>query len=210
MPFSTADFAQVRPYLYHLTATWNLPRIRRTRRLESAAVLARQAGRPDLIEARRRDHVELSVHGEQVSLRDQAPLHAGNMRLDPMWSFAQFVRHLNERVFFWPGTLAGPISYGMRHFGRYEIEQPSILRVRFTSLLEENPDLEPRFCRYNSGSPRWNRGVASPRGESTFVPAAEASFRPAQVVEVTAVGSVILPEDTQWGAVPAGPWQRLF
>jgi hypothetical protein len=185
-------------------------RIRRTRCLESAAILARHAGRVDLLDARRREHVAVTVDGETVLLRDQAPLHAGNMQLDPGWNFAQFVRHLNDRVFFWPGSAGGPISYGLRHFGRYAPEAPKILRVPFDSLIAANPHLELLFCRYNSGSPRWSRGVAAPRGSTTFVSSTDAAFRPAQVVEVTALHHVQLPSDTAHGQLPQGPWNPLF
>jgi hypothetical protein len=154
--------------------------------------------------------VALTVEGETVLLRDQAPLHAGNMQLDSGWSFARFVRHLNDRVFFWPGGEGGPISYGLRHFGRYESEVPVILRVPFASLVAANPQLELLFCRYNSGSPRWSRGVAAPRGATTFVPAANAVFGPANVVEVTALNGVHLPNDSAQGQHPQGPWTPLF
>jgi uncharacterized protein DUF7002 len=210
MPLDLAAFGRLRPYLYHLTARENLARIRSTRRLESAATLMQRAGRIDLLDMRRREHVAVTVEDETVMLRDQAPLHAGNMQLDPGWSFAQFVRHLNKRVFFWPGVAGGPISYGLRHFGRYEPEAPVIFRVPFSSLVAANPQIELLFCRYNSGSPRWSRGIAAPRGATTFVRAADASFGPAHVVEVTAIDGVQLPNDITQGQLPQGPWSPFF
>src|SRR5687768_10866263 len=110
MPIDLGTYASLRPFLYHLTAKENLARIVRTWRVESAVALADRAGRPDIVLARRRAHVPVEIAGETVLLRDQAPLHRGNMRLDEGWSFEQLVQHINERVFFWPGGADGPIS----------------------------------------------------------------------------------------------------
>lgn len=209
MPFTLDALARLRPFLFHLTARENLPRIRRLGRIDSAARLAKLAGREDVLTARRRNHEPIIVDGETVLLRDQAPLHAGNMQLDDGWSFEQFVRHINDRVFFWPGGVAGPISYGVRHFERYADESPAILRVPTAAMFAANPDGTPMFCRYNSGSPRWSRGIAAPRGSSTFVGSADAHFSAAQVVEVTVPGSLILPEGVSVGDTPSGPWVPL-
>lgn len=206
MSFTLSEFARVRPFLFHLTARANLPRILRTRRLESTAALATRAQRPELLTTRRRGHVSVQVDGETVLIRDQAPLHLGNMRLESGWTFAQFVAHLNARVFFWPGGPDGPIDYGRRHFARYVEELPTLLRVPFASALRANPGLVPEFCKCNSGSPRWSRGVPGPRGSTTFVPADAAAFRASQVVEVTMRGHVHLPDDAAWAHDLAGPW----
>jgi hypothetical protein len=131
------------------------------------------------------------------------------MRLDDDWTFERFIAHLNDRVFFWPGTLNGPISYGSRHFARYEAESPAILRVPTLDVFEANPAVLPLFCRFNSGSPRCTQGRPSPRGAMTFVEAQDAAFRASQVVEVTFAGSVELPATAQLGVRPGGPWQSL-
>lgn len=210
MSLVLADLVRLRPFLYHLTAPENLRRIRATRRLESATQLATEGGRADLLGTRRREHIRVTLEEDVVVLRDQAPLYEGNMRLDSDWTFARFVQHLNDRVFFWPGDASGPIAYGQRHFARYEPEQPALLRIRFASLLASNGNRVPEVCRYNSGSPRWSNGIAAPRGGQTFVPADRATIRPAQVVEVTWPGGVELPADGEFGSHPTGPWQPLF
>jgi hypothetical protein len=210
MTIDLGAFSELRPYLFHLTAAENLPRIRRTRVLESTAALVQRANRPELLDVKRRSHVRLTIDGDEVILRDQAPLHAGNILFNDDCTFAQFVGQLNARVFFWPGDEDGPIPYGLRHFARYESESPAILRVSFTGLMTANPGLNPLFCRYNSGSPRWSRGAAAPRGAATFVPAAEASFRLSEVVEVTALNLVQLPDDTLWSERLSRPWKSLF
>jgi hypothetical protein len=140
--------------LYHLTDVRNLARIRLLRRLESAELLLRKAGQSAQLDQRRPVHLTIMVGGMQVILRDQDPLHAGNIEIDAGWTFDAVIALLNQRVFFWPGRPTGPNDYGLRHYKRYEAEQPAIIRVPTTSMLHANPDNQPLFCRYNSGSPR--------------------------------------------------------
>lgn len=208
MALTLQGIIRLRPFLYHLTDARNTDRILRTGVLEPASVLANKAGRKDLLTAKRPGHVEVLVDSEPVFLRDQAPLHGGNMTLGSRWTFERFLRALNERVFFWPGSLAGPIEYGVRHYARYEAEEPSILRVSLASLVETNSGADVEICRYNSGSPRWSRGVAAPRGPDTFVSLSKATFSASQVVEVTVRGPVKLPAEIEIGTKPNGPWRR--
>ena len=206
MPIDLDRFSRLRPFLYHLTSATNVSRILRTRRIESAARLMHLARRTELIGVRRREHISIAVGGEEITIRDQAPLHQGNMALADGWSFTDFVSLLNSRVFFWPGKIAGPISYGVRHYERYVHEKPVILRVPTKSLLIANPKTPPHFCRYNSGSPRCSNGLKSPRDRRTFVTGDEATFGAGHVVEVTFSEGVMLPEAVEAGSAPAGPW----
>jgi len=208
--FDLDVYGRLRPFLFHLTDSGNLSRIRRTRSLESTTSLATRAGNEHILDKRRVAHVSVRVDDSLVSLRDQAPLHRGNMQFEEGWSFERFVRHLNDRVFFWPGGEEGPISYGRRHFGRYEIESPSIIRVRFDSFAAVNPQTELLFSKCNSGSPRWSRGIPASRGARTFLSPAEAPFVAAQVVEVTIVEGARLPDDAAVGEKLDGPWRALF
>ncbi len=209
MAFTHDELARLRPYIFHLTARINLSRIRRLRKLESATQLAKQAGRTEVLSERRRLHERLIIDGEPVTLRDQAPLHKGNMKLEASWTFDEFLRYLNGRVFFWPGTSSGPVISGRRHFARYNAESPVILRLSFADLLVANPGTTPEFCRFNSGSPRWHSGNPAPRGPSTFVNATAATFRASQVVEITVPGEVQLPTAVFVGRHPHGPWRPL-
>src|SRR5688572_6196850 len=133
MTISTDDLVRLRPYLFHLTASSNIAAIGRARKLKSAACLLTEAGRKELIGVRRKLHLPVQVNGSQVQLRDQAPLHAGNMDLSKGWRFEDFVAHLDGRVFFWPGNRSGPIAYGRRHYERYASERPTILRISTAS-----------------------------------------------------------------------------
>lgn len=210
MSFTLQMLASSRPFLYHLTDARNVPRIRATRRLECATRILRSAGDDATIRERRRASCVVEVDGLQVHIRDQAPLHLGNMRLEPGWTFDDFVEHLNARVFFWPGGDTGPISYGVRHFERYADDGPAILRVPTLALFTENTRHLPLFCRWNSGSPRCSYGQKSPRTAQTFVGNDDAEYRPSQVVEVTFEDLVSLPTSTQLGSGPRGPWRPLF
>jgi len=198
-----------RPYLYHLTDRSNIDRMARTRRIAPANTLFERAGRLDLVRRRRNEHERISIGRDMIVIRDQAPLHRGNLSLPSGYTFEEFTQSLNSRVFFWPGTAAGPIGYGIRHFERYKNENPAILRLTLASLLLANTLANPTFCRYNSGSPRCSYGVKSPRGPHTFLPAAEFEGTPSQVVEVTFASELALPADIEVGSHPSGPWSPL-
>jgi hypothetical protein len=210
MGFSLGDFARLRPYLFHLTAQANIDRIRRMRRLDSASRILLDAGRPGIVRSKRRRHEVVQIGDDLVYVRDQAPLHQGNTELSDGWSFEDFVQHLNEMVFFWPGTEGGPIPYGVRHYERYQGEAPVIIRVSTTSVLQANVDTPPLFCRFNSGSPRCTNGRPSPRSPLTFRPAGQLDVSAGRVVEVVFNATVVLPPDAQVGAAPSGPWAPLW
>lgn len=209
MAISRERLLSLRPFLFHLTASSNLNRIVETGRIESAGNLAASARREDLLRERRRSHERIQIDGAEVELRDQCPLHAGNMTLEPGQTLGDFVALLNARVFFWPGTGTGPIPYGMRHYQRYAAEKPSILRVGTAVLLDENPSRQPLLCRYNSGSPRCSNGAKSPRTSHTFVAEEEADFTAGEIVEITFIDYVKLPPSFELGDHPCGPWRPV-
>lgn len=203
-------YAEIRPYLYHLTDESNLDHVRKAEVLSCAAELMRRAGRSDLLRTRRQNHEPIEVNGTRVSLRDQKPLLSGNTELADGFSFEDFVEALNAMVFFWPGKDQGPIRSGENHFERYAIERPAMLRCRFQSLLSANPAAEPLFCVYNSGAPRCVNGKKSPRGPNIFLRAPDFPRAPSRVVEVTFIGEVALPSDMEVGKSSNGPWQLFF
>jgi hypothetical protein len=179
-------------------------------RLFPAAALMERSGRTDLLRARRSGAIEVRISEASISIRDQAVLHRGNAQFPDGYTFEEFIESLNRRVFFWPGKAGGPNDYGMRHFQRYQEERPVILRVGLQSLLAANVNVRPRFCRFNSGSPRCSYGKKSPRGPNVFLFAEDFNGGPADVVEVTFDAAVLLPRDCEFGASPLGPWKRLF
>jgi len=198
------------PYLYHLTASGNLPRIRRERQLDSASKLFRASGQSSLLRTRRKEHIEIQIGSDRILVRDQAPLHEGNLILEGGLTFQDFLAALNRQVFFWPGSVSGPISYGVRHFERYRGEAVHILRVPTADIAQANPAREPLVCRYNSGSPRWSRGRPSPRGADTFIAISMTDLAVGKVVEVTFAPDVRLPASTQVSTSPAAGWRAFF
>jgi Family of unknown function (DUF7002) len=202
--FTLKDLAAVRPFLYHLTARMNVERIRRTRVLQSASTIADLAGDGARFTTPRRAGLVVRIGEEFVHIRDQAPLHAGNVRFEGGWNFERLLRELNDRVFFWPGTAGGPIPHGIRHFARYRDDDVVLIRVP-TTLMPPGAEV----CFYNSGSPRWVDGRPSPRGPATFSLPGVVSLPPSRTVEVTWPGSVSLPGDVQVSAYPNGPWNHL-
>lgn len=210
MPFKLDRYSEVRPSLYHLTARKNLERIRYLRRLESAAALLRAAASEEKLRIRRSDNMPILVGAEQVVLRDQAPLHEGHIEFTGGWKLEDLVEDLNRRVFFWSGWEHKPIPHGVRHFCRYRSENPVIIRVRFNALSDHNAEQLPFFCKYNSGSPRTVQGRKSPRGPDMFLPAERCPYKSGDVVEITFLESVTLPDDTEVSDHVVGPWMPLF
>jgi hypothetical protein len=209
VPFTAARFAKIRPYLFHLTDRDNLDAICSARVLRSAASLMRQAGDESFLRRKRRESLPIVIGGATIRIRDQQPLHSGNIRFDSEWTLERVIESLNERVFFWPGTGHGPISYGVRHFERYAHERPVILRVQTPSLFAENPDATPLYSCVNSGSPRCSKGLGSARGPRTFVACADAGFTPSKVVEVTFANEIALPAIIEIADSILGPWRRV-
>src|SRR5262249_16622338 len=137
------------------------------------------------------------------------PLYAGNVKLEGGWSLQDVIQSLNERVFFWPGSEKGPISFGQRHFERYREERPVILRAKTVDIYRANPRKQALYCRYNSGAPRCSFGSGSPRGPSTFLTADATDYRVSQVAEVTYRHKVTLPDFVEIADSPLGPWTKF-
>ncbi len=207
--FSREDLVRVRPVLYHLTSSENVANIASTRVLMSAATIFRRAGRLEIMATKRPSLLRIDLDGVAFVIRDQKPLHSGNVRYEGGWSFSDLVSSLNARVFFWPGDENGPISYGERHFERYRNENPAILRVPTRDLLSSNAAADLRVCRYNSGSPRCSRGLGSRRGPDVFVRPECAEFTPGATVEVTVIDSVCLPMSAEVCELNSGVWKLL-
>lgn len=185
MALDLTRFIQLRPKLYHLTASHNAERIQKMESIHSASHLLAAAGQERAIGARRPEGILIQCQGDQVHIRDQSPLHRGNISFEAGWDFEDLVRYLNNHVFFWPGNPERPIGYGLRHFQRYAQDDVVVLSFDTRELFEANQAPGPMFSKYNSGSPRCNGGRGSPRGPSTFTHAQEFLHRPSQVVEVT-------------------------
>lgn len=205
MPLELQRFAHARPYLYHLTARFNLRSIATSLELRCTNVLLEAAGFPHQRSIKRREHVELTNCGGPILIRDQKPLAEGAIAFEDGWDLARFVEHVNDHVFFWPGQSSGPVKPGLNHFNRYRHESPAILRFRTESVV----DSALHFSRCNSGAPRCSAGKHSPRGSATYLPATEFVGTVSDVVEVVALGALALPAGTEVSDSPEGPWLAL-
>lgn len=198
------EFGYRWPYLHHVINRKNLCALGGGRTLYSAAVLTEKGGRREAIAARRRESIAIDLSGHAIWLRDQIPLHMAHVAFEDDWGPANFLRALAGYVFLWPGTSAGPVRYGRSHFSTYA-KSDVVLRLPFAAVKSQGP----LFCRYNSGAPRSSRGRKSPRGPSTFSPAAFCSFPVGSVVEVVFPNQLVLPRDTVWADSVTGPWFPL-
>ena len=205
MPFTLSQLSSSRPFLYHLTASANLPGIAESLTLRCADSLLAEAGLSHKSSVRRLEHLAVPGNGCTTQLRDQRPLIEGAIQFEEGWDLARFVQYVNEHVFFWPGRLFGPIGPGLNHFERYRAESPAILRFPTAALR----DAELRFSRYNSGAPRCSGGKYSPRGRRTYLPASEFTGTTSEVVEVVAIGVCKLPSSVEVSHSPMGPWRPL-
>ncbi len=207
MAVDLARFTILRPFLFHVTARENLLPLQHTRQLEPAAALIRRAGRTDILGSRRRRAVDIEVDGFRIALKDQAPLIFANAELAGGWTPEDFVAHLNEHVYFWPGREEGPVKHGARLLDHYAADAPLVLRVPTPSLFITNPSVTPLFCEFNSGAPRMQHGKKVSRGPHTFSTAEAFPRSAADVVELVFQSAVRLPVETEvW---LGGTWAPL-
>ncbi len=198
MGFSIAEYAALRPTLWHLTHSQNLELIRKTGLLMPAKRLT-SAG-PDC--PRRGRQV---IPGIPV-LRGQDLLHKKCIEFEGGYSMADLLADLHKRVFFWSGRPHRPIRPGREAIQRYS-ESDVLIRLPFLEVAEDNT---PYFSRCNSGATRMQHGKPVSRGPKTFVEAMDSDFPPSRVVEVTFVEPVKLPPGGEVARCLEGPWESLF
>jgi hypothetical protein len=209
MSIDLERFGTIKPCLFHLTARTNLSAIRAAKTIECASVLFRRGRYNALLMVRRDSHRTIEFDSHRVLIRDQKSLHEGAIAFETGWNLSRFVQHVNEHVFFWPGSLAGPIKAGLNHYQKYAEEGLAIIRVQWWSLLRVNPQTEPLFSKFNSGAPRVVNGKHSPRGSSTYRDRHTFDGRVSDVVEVVFLNRIVLPCDTQVSPSYSGPWENL-
>jgi hypothetical protein len=199
MPLDLQRYAQLRPMLYHITASSNLDCIRLQRMLNSAANLD-----PDCSSSWRRCDKVIRCDDYNVTLRRQAVV-MKNVILAGGWSENDYRVALNSRVFFWPGNQIRPLLKGRKMLSGHPHQ--IMLRIGFQEICQKNEGNAPQFCRSNSGAPRQNPvGGRRPRGPDIFLGAEEWSDTRSDVVEVSFAGSVHIPDSAE---VWDGAWQPL-
>ena len=207
MAFLLEDLVAVRPYGFHVCSEVNFASIRSSGVLRSAHALLSGTVYEKYLQGRRRDRISVKIGDQEIELRDHRPLAPGSLALPAGYTLEAFIAKLNARVFLWAGTASKPVRSGLHHIARYASEgKVYLLRVPVSALIRANPDvdLEVTFC--NSGSARHHGGQPAFRSPETFMPLAKASRRPAEVVELTFMDKVILPEETVYSEMLEGPW----
>jgi hypothetical protein len=198
MGFSIAQYAALRPVLWHLTHNQNLELIRKigllmpARRLTSVSLEGPRRGRQ-------------ITPGIPV-LRDQELLHEKCIEFESGYSMADLLSDLHKRVFFWSGWVNRPIKPGRDAMNRYS-ESDILIRLPFLEVAEDNT---PYFSRCNSGATRMQHGEPVPRGPKTFAKAMDCDFPPSKVVEVTFVDPVRLPPGSEVALRLEGTWETLL
>jgi len=204
-------FIEKNPYLYHLTSAANAANIIKQRQLFSANELITRSGDGSLQNVKRekrKQHLALTVDGVAISIRDQQPISPVALPkcLTNNWSMADFLYHLNDRVFMWPTE-----KRLWSHFKRYESEHPVIFRFSTREMLEAN--LHVKFCRLNSGATRANSylgGKAPERGPNTFQRAFDFSLPVNQVAEVTFENQCTIAGPFSYGDRPNGVFHEAI
>ena len=197
MSFAIREYARLRTHAYHLTDVTNTQTLRRWGEMLSSAILLDRAGLRQDIGTRRRELKTIVVDGCQLVLKDQKPLVLKNAALAAGWTERDFVAHLDNHVFFWPGGADGPIKHDARLFDSYDAKTTAVLRVRTDELFAANPSNPPLFCPFNSGAPRQQKGRPVPRGLDLFLPADRFPRTVGKVVELVFRGSAALPLTTE-------------
>ena len=213
MPIDLPALMKTSPFLFHLTFSTNLNRIRRFQRLDCAASLMRAGGGVHLLRERRSEMTPLAVEGEAVILTDQLPITEANIEFQSGWQLPDLIEALNNRVFFWRGSRSGLLARDRGHHAKYDAAEHELifLRLPFQETSELNAGRGPELSKYNTGAARRNKGKRVPRGPTTFSTPECADFEIGEVREVAFRDFVELPTSTEycrgrWD----GPWTALF
>lgn len=200
------------PYVYHLTSAENLPVIANDRTLQSTTSLVNNStltseGKSKLLHSRRESHTVIEVNKTPVHIRDQQPISIKSLKkcLQDNLTYGEFIKLLNDRVFFWPSIKRLAI-----HFNRYENEKPIIFKISLSDLIDNNDNV--LLCHLNSGAtrchPKWG-GAPPPRGLNTFKSIDEYDEGLTRLAEVTILDSCIIPTSSAVGHHPNGPWETF-
>jgi hypothetical protein len=162
MGIALADLIGMSPCLYHVTYEDGLGRIRRSRRLESAAALMDAGGQISWSRKRRDTMLRFLVDDDPIVLTDQLPINVKNIAFQDGWTLPDLIESINRRVFFWRGSTAGLLRSNQGHFGKYENAGHRLvfLRLNFDETSRLNAERGPELCKHNSGAQRDNMRVS--------------------------------------------------
>jgi hypothetical protein len=197
-------------HCYHVTATMNLRSICHLGLLLPATTLFRLTNREDLLNGRRTQDVRLQLRGLQVLVRNQIPLDPDSIDVCLPETFESYVACLNERVFFWPGTASGPTEDGVKMFQPTFGVNSAIIRIPSCSLFESNAGTLPHLSTCNTGAVWIMNGEKSRRGGCVFQNLASFEDSPGKIEEISIVGPVNLPDDSEYSPRFGESWRSLF
>lgn len=193
MPLNLTAFVERYPALWHVTASANLPRVERDRRLYSAAALMAAATDERWLTVRRPRDVEIRIGSDVVVLREQGPLAGGAVQFEDGWTPGRLTEEINRRVFFWPGTWEAPIPRAAGNFAGFLGRPGAVtLVIPTAAVIAAVPPDALHFTRYIAGAPRLSAGEKSPRGNRTFAPAVRFGGPLSAVREVAVLDAVPL------------------
>jgi O-acetyl-ADP-ribose deacetylase (regulator of RNase III) len=198
------------PNCYHVTSKVNLTSIRRSRRLLPAQAIFKKVKQDSLCRERRTNDLMLYVDGHDILIRNQRPLDPEAVEFGTEEALEDYVSTLNSRVFFWPGTTAGPVEDGVRMFDK-ESAGSILLTVPFRSLVDANPQAKLYVSTCNTGAAWRNNGRKTRRGQHVFEPVHTFSGYPGDIMEISFVADELeLPSKVNYAPSLAGPWHALF
>lgn len=203
------EFVATWPYLYHVTVLENLPTIRKIRRIYTAEKLLKRAGLEEIGKTRRENEVKVKIEGLRVVIRSQLPLNPECLELDSGWTLFDYVQALNKRVYFWPGTISGPVEDGRKMALRQNDKGTVILRIPTASLFKSNVHVPFFFSSHNTGAAWIENGKKSRRGKDSFLSCVQFKEDAAEVNEAGFEGTTDLPKDTFVSLSFGGPWRLL-
>ena len=190
------ELAELHPRLFHLTAPDALPSIRRQGLLSAWAIVERTGADPSLLERRRAEEAVVGKGSERFVLNDNIPLSEKTLArvLDDGLVPGDWLRMLNDRVFFWTGEdrLAR-----LRNAGTNRHRPRAVLVVDTLSLARAHAE-RMAISPINSGA---TGRTPARRGRATFTPLLAMPYdawrrqrRPGKaldrIVEVTVDGTV--------------------
>lgn len=197
-------------YCYHVTSESNLESIQQSRVLSPAETLLKGAKMHHFLRLRRTGDLLLRIEANDVLVRNQCPLDPDSLDLGTTGTLEEYVECLNSHVYFWPGTASGPIEDGVRMFERTDRTSSVVMRVLTASLLDANSTLPIYVSTCNTGVAWKERGNRSRRGPEVFQTVEAFSAQPDNVHEICFANNVCLPQNTEYGTSPNGPWRALI
>ena len=216
MAFSRTHFIRHRPWLYHYTNPSNLESLVRRREMLSARVWVLEANQfrqqvPDVdafLGTARGEQFPLEI-GENsiVMLNDQIPLRNREKFASLRGTYEDYIRCLNNKIFFWAGDANRPITKrGLAHTFAERYAHYGCLRIPTEDVWSET-ESPLRFCTCNSGAPQARDRIE--RGPHIFKAHDDDCIRLKKVSETVVENRLVLPPTVEWQYPLHSQWRAL-